>query len=274
MKIVNCGYNYRHHKYFKINRPHGSGDCILLIVRSPAEFLFGEERFYTQGNAVVLFKKGTPQLYGAYKAEYVNDWVHFEASDKEIELLEQKGITFDKILDLYDVLPLSDLIQNTFREFYSDNKNASESAHLYFDLIFNKISDMCAAAQKNSNSELFDKLSKLKADIYSEPHKEWSIPNIASSLALSESYLQHSYKSFFGKSIKSDVTASRIEYSKYLLFSTDYTISAISQLCGYQNDVHFMRTFKERVGMTPTAYRNQSIHNKDKVDRTKNPFCL
>ena len=274
MKIVNCGYNYRHHKYFKINRPQGSGDCILLIVRSPAHFVFGGHTFYTEGNAVVLLREGTPQLYGAQGAEYVNDWVHFEAGAEEIDALESRGLTFDKILDLYDVLPLSDLIQNIFRELYSDNLNAADSAHLYFELLLNKISDMCENMQRNANSAMLEKLTRLRTDIYSEPQREWSIGAIARELAMSESYLQHQYKDFFGRSIKSDVTASRIEYSKYLLFSTEYTVCAIAALCGYQNDVHFMRTFKSVVGVTPTAYRRHTVHNAQKVDRTKNPFCL
>ena len=274
MKIVNCGYNYRHHQYFRINRPRGSGDCILLIVRSPAQFVFGGVTYFTKGNAVVLFREGTPQLYGAHGAEYVNDWVHFEATEAETRQMEERGLVFDEVVELYDVLPLSNLIQNIFRELYSDNQNATDSAQLYFSLLLNKISDMRVSALRNGNSAILEKFARLRTDIYSEPQRDWCIPEVARELAMSESYLQHEYKRCFGRSIKRDVTASRIEYSKYLLFSTDYTVAAISELCGYRNDVHFMRVFKENVGMTPTAYRNQSIHNKDKVDRTKNPFCL
>jgi AraC family transcriptional regulator of arabinose operon len=274
MRVNLTGYCFRHPSDFRIHRPHGSGDHLLLVVRSAATFELNGQTVHTPPGTVLLLDKGMPQMYGGDGGEFVNDWVHFEADPEEIIALEERGLEFDKILDMYDVLPLSDLIGNMFRELYSDNKNAAESAHLYFEILLNKISDMCAHAQKNANSELLIKLSRLKSDIYSEPQRDWSIPAVARALALSESYLQHSYKSFFGRSIKSDVTSSRMEYSKYLLFATDYTVSAISQLCGYQNDVHFMRTFKQSVGMTPTAYRNYSIHNKDKVDRTKNPFCL
>lgn len=275
MKIVNCGYDYRHPHYFKINRPHGSGDYILLIVRSPAHFVFMGKKQITEGNSVVIFKKGTPQLYGGHDgAEYINDWVHFEADEEDERWLLSLGLDFDRVIQLVDVLPLSELIQSVFGEMYSDNKNATDSAHLYFRLIFTKISDLCASAARINNTELFSRLTKLRNDIYSHPQGDWSIPEIAERLSLSQSYLQHLYKSYFDKSIKRDVTLARMEYAKYLLFSTDYTVSVISELCGYQNDVHFMRVFKDEEGMTPTAYRNRAIHNKDKVDRTKNPFCL
>ena len=70
MKIVNCGYDYRHDATFRINRPSGTGDCILLILRSPGFFVFEGKTYRSRGNAVVLFKKDTPQLYGADGAEF------------------------------------------------------------------------------------------------------------------------------------------------------------------------------------------------------------
>lgn len=66
MQIINCGYNYRHPNDFKIYRPNGSGDCILLIIHSPAFFVFKNQKHYTAGNSVVVFREGTPQIYGAF----------------------------------------------------------------------------------------------------------------------------------------------------------------------------------------------------------------
>ena len=126
------------------------------------------------------------------------------------------------------------------------------------------------------NPALLEELTRLRADIYSEPERDWRIDSIARMLLVSQSYLQHLYKSYFGKSIKEDVTASRMAYAKYLLFSGDYTVAVISELCGYRNDVHFMRIFKERVGMTPSEYRLSVSRSGDKVKESlnKNPYCL
>ena len=78
MKIICCGYDYRHPKGFQIDRPTGSGDYVLLVLRSSASFVLQKETVYSNGNAVILFNKGTPQLFGSYDGEFVNDWVHFE----------------------------------------------------------------------------------------------------------------------------------------------------------------------------------------------------
>ena len=135
MNIVNCGFNYRHPSDFKIKRPDGSGDYILLVLRSPAFFVFDKITHHTNGNSVVIFKKGTPQLYGADGCEFINDWIHFEADENDIEFFTNSGITFDKILNLQNVTELSALIKHMCFEKYSNNKNANNSTDLYFKLI-------------------------------------------------------------------------------------------------------------------------------------------
>ena len=42
MDIINVGFDYKHPADFKIQRPNGSGDYILLILRSPAFFIFNK----------------------------------------------------------------------------------------------------------------------------------------------------------------------------------------------------------------------------------------
>lgn len=275
MEIVNCGYDYHHPKGFKINRPNGSGDYILLVVRSPAFFLFQNKLHATKGNAVVIFNKGTPQIYGSDDTEYINDWLHFECDREDIHFLRELGIEFDKILEFPNVTELSSLIKRMYFEKYSNNKNAKQSVAMYFKLIMLKISDFCE--QKGiADTALQERLIQLKNSIFSYPQENWKIDEISKKLSISKSYLQHQYKVLFQTSIKKDVTLSRIEYSKYLLFSTDYTISTITGLCGYENDVHYMRTFKKETGLTPSEYRKSLNHSHSQVKESKkrNPFSL
>ncbi len=275
MQIINCGYNYRHPADFKICRPNGSGDYILLILRSPAFFVFEGQTKYTTGNSVVIFKKGTPQIYGALNSEFINDWVHFEADQADIEHLKNIDITFDKIIEFQSVTELTKLIKHMCFEKYSNNQNSIQSTNLYFNLIMLKISDLCGQIHI-TYSALSNKLASLRNEIYTNPQNDWSVDKISKDLSISISYLQHQYKRLFHNSIKKDITLSRMEYSKYLLFNTDYTVATISRLCGYENDVHFMRVFKKETGLTPTKYRIGLSFSHEKVKKSKNynPFSL
>lgn len=74
---------------------------------------------------------------------------------------------------------------------------------------------------------------------------------------MSRSSFQHLYKELFGISAITDVILSRIDHAKYLLSTTDIPIKKISEMCGYNNDIHFMRQFKKVTEITPTKYREE-----------------
>ena len=279
MKVVNCGYEYKHSEHFRINRPDGSGDNILLIVRSKAFFYFNGITEYVEPNTVVLFRKGNPQVYGAFEGEYVNDWVHFEAEDDELEYISSLGIKFDEAIRLGEVSRLSKIILSMFSEMYSQNRNSEKTAQAYLHLLLFKLSDMCTEANKNdalSNTEIRKGIEKIRSEIFRFPEREWSVALASRSISVSQSYFQHLYKARFGVSFISDVTAARMERSKYLLLSTEYTVSAISEFCGYHNSEHFMRVFKSHFGLTPTEYRLSFASNNDKVIMSKKrpPFTI
>lgn len=255
MNVVSSGYNYTHPKDFYIDRPNGSPEFVLITVRSPAYFIMNGNRLTTDGNAVVVYKKGTPQLYGALDCEFVNDWVHFSLTEEEERWLLGLGIELDSVIDFSGVTQISSLIRNLTREKYSSGKNAEDEAELYLRLLLMKVSDLAISLEKANKSLLFDRFLKIRDEIYSNPAKKWNVQGLADETSVSLSYFQHLYKEFFGCGVKRDIIISRMEYARYLLSSADYTVGAIALLSGYDSEVHFMRAFKERYGVTPTHYR-------------------
>ena len=103
----------------------------------------------------------------------------------------------------------------------------------------------------------YSAFSELRTQIYNNPANNWSIPALADSLALSLSYFQHLYKQFFACSCQQDIISARLELAKYYLTGSDMSIRSLSDFCGYDNELHFMRQFKKFVGMTPTEYRQK-----------------
>lgn len=257
MKVVNAGYRYTHGYDFFINRPYGSGDYVLLVIKTEAFFVLDGKRILAPKNSVIVYKKGTPQIYGASEKEFINDWLHFELDECEYEWALSLGVPFDKILRVRDSSAFSSLIKSIFYEQYSKNSHSEQTASLYLKIIFLKLAEGLEPAPHNAAGVYYKPLSALRAEIYSSPSKNFSIDSICRQLNLSRSYLQHLYKAIFNTTVIADVTASRIEHAKYLLFSTDIPICEIAEQCGYKSDVHFMRVFKESVGVTPSEYRKE-----------------
>ena len=276
MRIVNAGVNYRHSEKLVINRPNGSGDYIILVVKTSAFFMFNDIKTVSEKNAVVLFRKGTPQYYGAYGGEFANDWLHFELSMSEEAEIAELGIPFDTVLYPKTASEISGFISNIFSERYSANKNKDRTMELYFRLILTKLSDGISQKNELYGKPFYGELSKLRNEITSSPAKERSIDGICKKMGMSRSYLQHLYKQYFGFSIVEDIKLCRMENAKYLLSGTDMTVATIAEECGYNGDVHFMRIFKKTVGVSPTEYRKANAVLKNELDsgRRFNPFCL
>ena len=51
------------------------------------------------------------------------------------------------------------------------------------------------------------------------------------------------------------LTDIRIEESKVLLSTTNYSMSQIASIVGFSTQAYFSKQFKQKLGMTPLAYR-------------------
>jgi len=256
MQVNDSGYDFRHPKDFRINRPHGSGDMIFLVIRSESFiYLAGEKRQMPAGSAFV-FERGSPQIYGAEGEEFINDWVHFDLDAEDRDWFENLGIPLDTVLTPIDTHPLSSFIKSIAREKYSSAPHREESMILYLRLLFIKLSELISCPKELCRIPYFSRLSALRSDIYSRPYEDWSIDKISASLGLSRSYLQHLYKQSFGGGIIHDVLTARLDHAKYLLGTDpDAKIADIAGQCGFRDELHFMRSFKARFSLTPSEYR-------------------
>ena len=276
MKINNVGYHFVHPRNFCINRPHGSGDSCLLFLRSGAVFAVGGKEIEVQPRSFIFYKKGTPQHFRANGERFSNDWLHLDLTEEEYEELEQMGIPFDVPVACGDITCFSQIIKNMYQERYSTTRNREKTLALYFGLIITKLSERMNDPALQKNYPYGEKLSALRVKIYSHPAERWTVERMASELALSESYFQHLYKSTFGVSAMTDVINCRIEQAKYLLSGTAYSVGEVAESCGYKSDVHFMRQFKETVGVTPSQYRSHFRISPEEITsaRQKAPYRL
>ena len=85
-----------------------------------------------------------------------------------------------------------------------------------------------------------------------------TVEDIADYLALNRSYLYTIFKNSLGISPKDFLTEFRISRGKEQLTLTDLSVEEIAVSCGYRNSLAFGKVFKQKMGMTPTQYRNDN----------------
>ena len=88
---------------------------------------------------------------------------------------------------------------------------------------------------------------------YSSPTLNNSV--LASQSFISEVYFRRLFTNHFGISPKQFILNLRITKAKQLLTEGFESIASISEKCGFSNQYHFCRVFKERCGITPSEYR-------------------
>lgn len=276
MNIENVGYHYQHNETFRVDRPYGSGDYMLLLLKTSAYFFLNGQRQHANADSMIVYRKGTPQQYGAVGTEYINDWIHFELSEEEERWIENKGIRFDVVLPVGDTTEFSGLIKHMFYERYSENRYRNESCSLYLELLLLKLAERLTLSDHIKENAHYREFVELRNEIYCNPAQNWDIDQICRKMNLSRSYLQHLYKAFFRTTITEDVTRSRMEHAKYLLSGNEMTVATVARMCGYHSEVHFMRQFKQTEGVTPTQFRLHTHISADQVmkSKTRPPFSL
>lgn len=109
-------------------------------------------------------------------------------------------------------------------------------------------------------STIDDKVKKIEIYISCNYNHDVNIDRLAKHVGMNRSSLCTMFKRHTGMTIVEYLLNHRIEVAKYLLTSTDESISSCCYGCGFNDVPHFNRTFKQIVGMTPGEYRAQ--HSK------------
>lgn len=259
MRMHEIGYNHRHDRSFYIERPEGTGDWLMLIIKSPAYFRLDGTDVKTASCSFVIFAPGVPQYYRPAGDEYFDDWLHFWPSDEELELISSLGIPLNRPVNISDIADVSAIARNMCFEHYSSNTYKEKSVDLCFQLMLYKLSEkMNSAAIKSKANEgaYFEQLMWIRESIYRWPSRDYSIDDMAAELSLSRSRFQHLYTETFGVSVNKDVITSRLRKAAEMLRTTDLSVKDIGIMIGYGNTSYFVKLFGNAYGLPPLQYRN------------------
>ena len=93
-------------------------------------------------------------------------------------------------------------------------------------------------------------------------HDDLSLPQIASAVGLSPSYLSAVFKREMKQNLSDYLTKVRIQHAKELLCCSARMIYEVAYEVGFRDYRYFSQIFKRHTGLTPRQFQAQANHNK------------
>ena len=100
-----------------------------------------------------------------------------------------------------------------------------------------------------------DEAEELEKYIKENYDKNLNMAVVSNYISMNYSLFSYSFKQYTGNNFVNYLKNLRMEEAKKLLAKTDMRVVEISQKVGYDNEKHFMTTFKSSCGVSPSEYR-------------------
>ena len=133
-------------------------------------------------------------------------------------------------------------------------KSTDMMQKLMFGAIINVLCELNAEKTMRAVSSDENYIYKVVMYIVQNLDKNLSTPDIAANFFVSRDKLNRDFKQYTQMTIKDFVTQARMNLAKSKLTDTEHTISEISRMCGFENEIYFYSFFKKNMGMTPRQY--------------------
>lgn len=215
------------------------------------------QRYKIENGVLDCIRFGTPELlqnlgqYVLHKTDMLNGADRL----RNIKNLSLSGNTlFRKAAEQGGVPPI--LLDKTSRDFAVKIERTFSVEDLE-NLQYEMIHTYCKLVQQ-------EKLSGYSAPIrnvinYIQLHLENSLTldELAAHIDRNPKYLSSTFKREVGVGVNEYINSARIQQSLTLLRNTDYVVSHIAMLVGFNDANYFTKVFSKEMGCTPSQYRKE-----------------
>lgn len=241
------------------HRPRGRLDFQLLYVASgKAHFYFnGTEEIVTAGHMVIYRPKEEQRYYyyGVDQPEVY--WVHFTGNNVK-NILRQYGIADSShVIYTGTSLEYKRIFTQMIQELQMCKENYEELLVLLLRQIFILIRRQSASRPKAINSYLENEMERAVKHFHEHYNTAISIEDYAASRGMSASWFIRSFKEFTGSTPMQYILSIRMMNAQNLLETTEYNVTEIGNIVGYDNPLYFSRLFKKQNGVSPSEFRKK-----------------
>ena len=258
LRILSAG-TYQLHSWPKLPtwRPRGRVDWQLIyIAAGKGYFIFDNKEVVVPAGNMVLFQPKEEQHYYYLCEDRTQVWfVHFTGRDVRT-ILQNYGIPLSSNILCTG---LSREYEDYFRKMRDELVTCRWGYEEMLSYLFRELL-MTMHRRMEENLPRFSGFTSQEIDLAKEYftehyNEEISIEDYALSRHVSASWFNKNFKKVVGTTPMKYILSIRILNAQTLLETTDYNISNIASMVGYENAFYFSRLFKKQKGVSPAEYR-------------------
>jgi len=273
--VGSCGtYRLRTKKKLPTWRPRGRLDYQLLYVASgKTHFFFNGHEEIVPAGYMVLYQPRQEQHYEYYGEEQPEVyWVHFTGRDvknilRHFDIPMDKNVFFSGVPSAYQ-----QLFKAMIRELQTCRTGYQELLEMYLRQIFLLIQRTRQESSPTISTYLQKEMEHAQQYFQEHYNEDIQIKDYAKARSMSVSWFLRNFKEFVGKPPAQYLLALRMNNAISLLETTDYNVTEISAIIGYDNPLYFSRLFKKHKGVSPSEYRKllqkKGDHGRDTHEST------
>jgi len=250
MKIKCARHLYPENVPFSLLREKGlEEEYVFVHFLSPVRMQLGEDMISVFPSTCILYNTNTPQLWYC-DVPLIHDWIHITGNVKEA--IVKYGLEFDKLYPLQNSFFVTNITNEIEHEFFCRYQFSEEICDLKLNELFAKIArGKTPTFPEEQTKKIFE---TVRFYVFSNLNKPWKVSDMAKLTNFSEARFFVLYKNIFGITPTQDIIFARIESAKRMLSQKKYSITEIAELTGYSSEHHFIRQFKEHVGISPGKF--------------------
>ncbi len=156
-------------------------------------------------------------------------------------------------------------IRDLFYKIYSEYKEKDDYyetySKLYAEILIINLLRISNKIVLQPNMQKNKQMQYIKSYLDIHYSRDISLENLSKMVYMSKFHLIKKFKEYYNITPIEYLTRKRVASACYLLLHTDHSMKEISYIVGIQSTSYFSKIFKERIGLTPSYYRNNAKRN-------------
>lgn len=245
-----CLGHYYCNQDYRVNRKNFDSFLLIHVDQGCGYVELGGRRRQLTTGSMVLIDCYAPHSYYT-QTEWEISWIHFDGI--MARALYEHITRNDYVIDTPNHMQVTYSLRKLL-EAFKDNQKPSEA--VMSKRINDLLTELIICAGKMTHHPAQEHLIEESLDyISAHMSEDISLDLLARRASLSPFYYARLFKQETGFTPHQYIIMIRLDFSRFLLKTTQHSIKEIAYKCGFKSESGFCTCFKKSIGITPNAYR-------------------